>query len=747
MANMYANVIVEIAVKQLEKPFTYEVPERLRNDLKIGSIVLIPFGKGNKEIKGYVIDVLENIPKITYELKSINSIVEGLSVESELIQLAYFIAKRYITTIQLALKSMIPTNQSIKNVTMTNIECIIDSSQITEHISQLNNPRFIARKKAFQFLLTHPITTFEEISIATGITMSMVKTMAKKGYIQLDTIQVYREPYLTDTSSDHLSESLEPTEEQKNCIRQITESVLKKQSDIYLLHGKTGTGKTEVYMQVIETVLKENKQCIVLIPEIGLTPQTVKRFISRFGHQVGVMHSKLSAGERYDQWTKARDGKIAIMIGPRSAIFAPFQNIGAIIIDESHESTYKSETNPKYHAREIAIKRSSVHNCPLVLGSATPLVENYYKALKGQYKLLKLNQRFGHSNTMQIDIVDMRIELENGNKEIFSNVLKSAIEDRLSHKEQVILFLNRRGFSNFISCRNCGHVLKCENCDIPFTYHSAVERLICHYCGKSIKMVKTCPVCDSKHIKSFGIGTQQVERVLKEMFPYVRVARMDFDTTSKKDGHRIILEAFEKGEQDILIGTQMVAKGHHFENVTLVGVLAADMSLYMNDYRASEKTFQLLNQVSGRAGRGSKPGLSIIQTYTPEHMSIVYAKNDDYEAFYQEEIQLRNLLNYPPFTVLMNMMIQGENEKKVIKIAYRIFDDLTEVCQRYQVQIIGPSPSAISKVKNRYRWHIFFKAINYKEIQQVAFYINDIKMKYLSDKLINIGVDINPNYM
>ncbi|MDA3845478.1 MAG: primosomal protein N' [Vallitaleaceae bacterium] len=747
MGNQYANVIVEIAVKQLEKPFTYEVPPMLASDINIGSIVLIPFGKGNKPIKGYVIELMDTISKRAYELKSIISIAEGISVESELIQLAYFMSKRYVTSLQLALKSMVPTNQSIKNKTKTNISCIIDHKEIEKQISEITSQRFETRKKALIYLLDSPDTTYEANSHHSGITMPAIQTMVKKGYISLETVQVYREPYLVESSSDHLEPPLEPTPTQLECINQIKASVHGSLSDIYLLHGKTGTGKTEVYMQVIEAVLKEGKQCIVLIPEIGLTPQTVKRFISRFGHQVGVMHSKLSQGERYDQWTKARDGEISIMIGPRSAIFAPFVNLGIIIIDESHESTYKSDTNPKYHAREIAIKRSSVHKCPVVLGSATPLVENYYKALKGQYKLLKLNDRFGLSNTMDIEIIDMRLELENGNKEILSHALKAAIEDRLKKKEQIFLFLNRRGHSNFISCRKCGHVLKCESCDIPYTYHSTVERLICHYCGKSIPKVVECPVCQSKHIKTFGIGTQQVERVLMSMFPGVKVARMDFDTTSKKDGHRMILEGFEEGVQDILVGTQMVAKGHHFENVTLVGVLAADMSLYMNDFRASEKTFQLLNQVSGRMGRGSKGGLSIIQTYTPEHMSVIHAKNDDYESFYHEEIQLRNLLNYPPFTVIMTMMIQGEDEKKVIKRAYQCYELLESLSAGLNVQMIGPSPATIAKVKNRYRWHIFFKGNQYKEIQQLAFHINDIKLKYLSDKLINIGMDINPNFM
>ena len=508
------------------------------------------------------------------------------------------------------------------------------------------------------------------------------------------------------------------------------------------MHGITGSGKTEVYMQIIEKVLNKGQQAIVLIPEIALTPQTVRNFISRFGNKVGVMHSKLSAGEKYDGWRRAINGDISIMIGPRSAVFTPFKNLGIIIIDEEHEMTYKSEVTPKYHAREIAIKRGQMTGATVILGSATPSLETYYLAKKGKYSLLELNHRAATTNKLDVNVVDMREELMNGNKSIFSDTLRNEIQNKLFKKEQVILFLNRRGYSRFVSCRQCGYVIKCDNCDIPYTYHAYDDKLVCHYCGSTIDMVNKCPSCNSKYIKQFGIGTEKVETYVKKEFPQARILRMDLDTTSKKNSYDSILGKFRNGDADILIGTQMVAKGHDFPNVTLVGVLAADLSLYMSDFRASERTFQLLTQVIGRAGRSNLKGTAIIQSYTPEHYSIITSKDQDYTSFYEAEIKYRQMMNYPPFSNLLVLLIQSTNEKELIKRSFELKDDICLVSPRFSLEVIGPSAANISKINNNYRRVIMIKGKRYEDLMQ---FINRY-MKRLSDKYkdISIYVDINP---
>lgn len=740
-SNMFVEVIVDVATKSLERPFTYEVPKNLEHLVVVGSVVRMPFGRGNKLKKGYVVNVLAKKPQVEFTLKAIDSVSKEITVESELLELAYFMSKRYLASLQLSLQTMIP-KKDIRQLVEIYIKRVADPLIIEGMIQKISGQkRFEKRALVLETIKANDIISQKAIMESTGCDKSMIKRLADKGIVSLIEETRYRNPFELDGET---TEKLLPSQEQEQAINQINNSVTTSANKVYLLHGKTGTGKTEVYMQTIETVLKQCKSCIVLIPEIGLTPQTVSRFIKRFGDQVGVMHSKLSDGERYDQWLKAKEGIINIMIGPRSAIFAPFKNIGMIIMDESHETTYKSETNPKYNAREIAIKRAHYHKCPVVLGTATPLVENYYKALQGKYVLLKLNQRFGKEQGPTVHIVDMRAELNNGNMDMFSEDLKTAMAKRIENKEQTILFLNRRGHSNFVSCRNCGHVVKCESCDMPYTYHSTVERLICHHCGQSLKMVTKCPVCESTYIKTFGVGTQQVEKRLMALFPQVKVLRMDFDTTARKGGHEQIINQFKEGHHDVLIGTQMVAKGHHFEKVTLVGVLAADMSLYMDDFRAAEKTFQLLNQVTGRAGRGELAGESYIQTYTPDHKSVLFAKADDYEGFYHDEIQLRSMLSNPPYSTIMKIVIQGAYEKQVIQVANELMTSARAVAIKLKVRLLGPSPASISKVRNKYRWQIIAKAETYGNIQQLAFYINDIKMQYLSDKLITIGIDINP---
>lgn len=737
----YANVIVEISVKSLDRPFTYCIPETLEHLIEIGSVVTIPFGPSNREMQGYVIAFIDSIEFDKGKLKSILRVNESVNVESDLIKLAYWMQRRYTTSMQAVLKSMIPSseelnkkyfNNIIRNICVEDLQLLLNDSKI-----QKNE----LKKKALEVLLVEDEIKEHAIINRTGVTRAILKGLEKKGIIRFEQNETFRDPYDADITLK--TEKFIPNYQQQKAIYNISNAVNNGNNDVFLLHGITGSGKTEVYMQVIEQVIKQGKQAIVLIPEIGLTPQTVGRFMGRFGNTVGVLHSKLSKGEKYDQWRKAKEGKISIMIGPRSAIFAPFENIGIIIIDEEHEMTYKSEMPPKYHAREVAIKRASMANCPIVLGSATPLVESYYKAIEGKYSLLELNEKAVKDAQLIVSVVDMRNELLEGNMSMLSVELKSHIEAALSRKEQIILFLNRRGHSSFISCRKCGYVVKCPSCDIALTYHSNKNNMICHYCGKTSQKVIKCPNCDSKYIKEFGIGTQKVENFIKSEFKQARVLRMDFDTTSRKNESDKILQKFENREADILIGTQMVAKGHHFENVTVVGVIAADLSLYMNDFRSCERTFQLITQVTGRTGRGDKIGRAIIQTYSPDHYSIQCAKEQDYKKFYQNEIRFRELMGYTPFSNIATIIISGKEEEQLIKEAYRLKDTVLKLIRNSEMQVLGPTPANIAKINNLYRWRIIVKAYEFKTLNILIYELDNLIHSDSTWNNINIQTDIN----
>jgi primosomal protein N' (replication factor Y) len=740
---LYANIIIEISAVSLDRVFSYYIPENIRNEIKIGSVVSIPFGVSNNERIGYVVGFTDSINFNKSKVKSIIKVNSNINIESELIRIAYWMKERYLCTLQTALKSMIPSNKNIKKVYNRYIKKNVSNEQIGNLLDSLsNNKRYDSRRRALKLLLTTDFIE-EKLFISTAnTTKNILQTLESNNIITVYDKERYRDPFAIDKIK--ATENLSPNENQFEAIETIINSVDGKKNDIFLLHGITGSGKTEVYMQIIENVIKQGQQAIVLIPEIALTPQTVNRFIGRFGNIVGVIHSNLSQGEKYDQWRKAKEQKISIMIGARSAIFAPFSDLGIIIIDEEHEMTYKSEMPPKYHAREVAIKRSSINNCPVVLGTATPLIETYYKAMEGKYKLIELNNKAIQNSSLDVEIVDMRQELVNGNKSVFSEYLKEQINCALERKEQVILFINRRGHSRFVSCRKCGYVVKCPNCDIPYTYHSYDENLMCHYCGNSMEMVKVCPSCKSKYIKEFGTGTQKVEIMVKNEFKNAKVLRMDFDTTTTKNSYKKILGDFEKHKADILIGTQMVAKGHHFENVTVVGVLAADLSLYINDFRACERTFQLCTQVTGRTGRGNKAGKAIIQTYSPDHYSIICAKEQNYRNFYDNEIQYRRLMNYPPFSNIAVMLLSSTIENELIKDSFSVNEYVKKLIGNNEIEILGPSPANLSKVKNIYRRKIIFKAKEYRLLTNFIkkFYSEINKENIFSN--INIQFDINP---
>lgn len=570
-----------------------------------------------------------------------------------------------------------------------------------------------------------------------------VRALEQKGIIEQFEMAEIRNPY-GDRHFDR-SEKMDPTPEQKTAIDTINQS-LSTDGGIYLLHGVTGSGKTEVFMQVIDYTVSMGKGAIMLVPEISLTPQMVKRFMSRFGQRVAIIHSGLSLGERYDQWTRIANGEADIVIGARSAVFAPVKNLGIIIIDEEHSDTYKSEMSPRYHAREVAVFRSKICGGTVVMASATPSVESYYYAKQGKYHLLEMNTRYNNNKMPDINIVDMRNELSRGNRSMISGRLYNEISSNLARGEQTILFINRRGFSSFVSCRSCGYVPKCPHCNISLTYHKYNDKLKCHYCGYEIPNYNVCPVCTSKYIRYFGSGTQKIEDEIKKMFPAASVIRMDMDTTGKKQSHEKILNKFEKDKIDILIGTQMVSKGLDFENVTLVGVITADTMLNINDFRSNERTFAMLEQVSGRAGRGRKEGRAIIQTYTPEHRSVSLVKSHSYNEFYEHEIAERKLLWYPPFCKIISVLFQGTVENTVSQGARYFLDSLDNMDTANQkIQVLGPIPSYVSKIKNKYRWQILFKCEDDLSLGDMLLNAEMCFRKNKNFKNVSVVIDKSPN--
>lgn len=577
-------------------------------------------------------------------------------------------------------------------------------------------------------------------------TSNTLAALAKKELVQLEDIQVMRNPLLGRNID--IEESKEPTHQQQAALKTLNTSLQSESGERFLIHGVTGSGKTEVYMQLIANAIKQGKTAIVLVPEISLTPQMTRRFASRFGERIAILHSALSIGERYDEWKRIRSGEVDVVVGARSAIFAPLRNIGVIILDEEHENTYKSEMSPRYHAREVAIFRAEQHKALCILASATPAVESYYNAKQGEYTLIKLHSRYNDNALPSTHIVDMRQELAQGNRSMFSQEMRVSLEENLKSGEQSILFLNRRGYSTFVSCRECGYVAKCPHCNISLTYHSYTNQLTCHYCGYTCDNYTVCPECNSKYIKYFGAGTQRVEEELKKEFADIGVVRMDVDTTTAKNSHERLLEKFEKEKVNVLIGTQMVAKGLDMHNVTLVGVVAADSALYIDDYRSCERTFHLITQVTGRAGRGQKPGRAIVQTYSPENSAIVYAKNHDYEGFYDEEIEMRRAMWYPPFCDIVSILVSGKNESLVIR---RIRDVAKQVhfCmdngEYGRAVILGPVASGISKIKDKYRWRLVIKCEQADQLNDMLYEIIANHSKSEHGKLLDLVIDKNPN--
>ena len=741
----YANVIVDISHEKLDKTFQYLVPQELAEEVHVGVLVDIPFG--NRSITGYVVELTNEAEFDVSRLKPIMGVKKGsVPIESQLIALAGWMRQNYGGTMNQALKTVIPIKQKTKAIERKVLKLIISREQAIHTLAKYEDKHYKAKVKLLRELMNVGELEQSLVTQKLNVSPSTIKALERDGILEVETTTEYRNPV------NHLESKgyhLVLNESQQAVVDRIINDIENEQRKTYLLKGVTGSGKTEVYMELIAHTIAQGKQAIVLIPEIALTFQTVMRFYNRFGNRVSIMNSRLSAGERYDQYLRAKNGDIDIMIGPRSALFAPFDRLGLIIIDEEHETSYKSETIPRYHARETAIERARQNNASVVLGSATPSLESFYHAQSGTYELLELTQRVQEKPLPSCEVIDLREELKNGNRSILSERLQELIEDRLSKKQQTMLFINRRGMAGFMSCRACGHVVKCPHCDVSLSQHNN-GRMVCHYCGYEEPEPKVCPSCGSKYISGFKAGTQKIEEMVKKRYPNARVLRMDFDTTRTKEAHEQILQAFANQEADILIGTQMIVKGHDFPNVTLVGVLAADMSLHISDFHAAERTFQLLTQAAGRAGRGEEPGDVIIQTYDPEHYAVLTSKEQDYERFYEQEIMYRKLGFYPPVWNLLLVMCASENDKQLEmaskKVVYRLQKHLDEdeSFAGKPIQLVGPADATIAKVNDVYRKVIYIKTKDYQNLVQ----LKDRLEQYMKDNRdfqnVSVQFDFNP---
>ena len=736
----YANIIVNISNENLDRTFQYIIPSPLQSVVEIGSLVRIPFGKSNRIIEGYVIDIV-NTPEFDKDkLKEvIDVIVDSKVTESRLIKIAAFIRENYGSTMINALKIVLPVKKKIKEKQEKSIILNISEEEAKEKLVLFTKKHQNARVRLLTELIKEKVLDYSLVTSKLNISKATITYLTEQEIVKTESKRIYRNAAIGEMSANKTILNEHQQIIADDIIKDIRNLTPKK----YLIRGITGSGKTEIYMEVIDEVIRQGRQAIVLIPEIALTYQTVMRFYKRYGERVSTLHSKLSQGEKYDQFERAKNHEIDVMIGPRSALFVPFDNIGVIVIDEEHEGSYKSEKMPRYHAREVAKELARLHNAALVLGSATPSVNAYYEAKKGEYKLYELNKRAKEAKLANVKIVDLREELKSGNKTIFSRSLREKMEERLLKGEQIMLFLNRRGYNGSVSCRACGEVIKCPHCDVSLSEHKRENKLVCHYCGYSTGLVNQCPSCGSTMVDGFRIGTEKVEEKIKEMFPMANVLRMDGDTTKNKDSYNNILSAFANKEADILIGTQMIVKGHDFPYVTLVGIMLADLSLNVNDYRASERTFQLITQAAGRAGRGEIPGDVVIQTYCPDDFSIVAASHQDYKEFYDEEISYRKMLMYPPYGQMMLIMLESDDYDSVLKyseyLAGKIKSDI--ITENFKAIVIGPADANIVKVSDIFRRVLYVKAREYEKLVYIKDYIeNNLSL----DDKIRISFDFNP---
>ena len=718
---VYIDVIVDISVNSLDRIFQYRVPEKLLDAVTVGCQVNVPFGSGNRRRQAYVIGVDTVLAYDASKIKDILGVTKAPAATGQLIALADWMHERYGCTMAQALKTVLPVKKSVKEVKRT-AYFLADregAQQLLEKSRKSRREK--ARVRLLEAMLKEGCMSKETVTGVLQISASTMKSILQTGVIREETSQVYRNPVRQRLDG---WQEVCLNDEQMNAVASIWQNAAicrehwSREQGMHLLYGITGSGKTEVYMALMEKVLNEGRQIIVLIPEISLTLQTVSRFYARFGSQIAVMNSRLSAGERYDQYMRAKRGEASIMIGPRSALFTPFDRLGLIIIDEEHESAYQSEIVPRYQAAEVAARRAEMSGALVVLGSATPSVAVYQKAREGMIGLHRLTQRARTGSRLpDVKVVDLREEFRMKNRGILSQSLHEAMDACLTRGDQMMLFLNRRGYAGFVSCRSCGYVVKCRHCDVSMTVHHHTL-LKCHYCGSEQPMPRVCPSCGSPYIAGFGVGTQKVEEFVQKEFPEARILRMDRDTTSGKDDMGRILQTFSEGGADILIGTQMIVKGHDFANVTLVGILAADLSLFAGDYQSSERTFQLLTQAAGRAGRGDRPGEVIIQTYQPEHYCIQTAAAQDYDSFYSQEIRFRQMLHYPPDRQMMVMLAEGEHDQQTGQAVQKLREIAGEA-DFEAVEFIGPSRAGIAKAKDMYRYTMYMKHQDIKELMRL----------------------------
>lgn len=732
---MYADVIVDISIESLDKPYQYEIPERLRDVAVPGAPVIIPFGSGNRLIKGYIVGLSPNAGIDPARIKQIASIPDrGTEIEGRLIELAWWMKDRFGSTMNEALRCVIPVKDKIRNVTKRTIVPLSDRGELTALLGEAERRHYSARERLYRELLRSGPIDYDKTVHGLNISSAVLNKAVSDGIIRIDSEITYRNPFPDCDRASYRKPVL--NDDQQAVADAICSDIDEGIRRDYLIHGVTGSGKTEVYMDVIDRVVASGRQVIMLIPEIALTFQTVRRFYLRFGDRISIMNSRLSKGERYDQYERARNGETDIVIGPRSALFTPFSRLGLIIIDEEHETSYRSENSPRYNAREVALHRAETEGASVILGSATPSVEAYRMAEGGRLRLFTLDRRAGNASLPTVTVADMREELKARNRTMFSRRLQELMADRLSRNEQIMLFLNRRGYSGTVSCRECGHVIKCPHCDVSMTAHRD-GNMVCHYCGCTLPIAPVCPKCGSRFIGTLGIGTQKVEEQIGQMFPQARILRMDADSTRTRDSYDEILEAFSGHKADILIGTQMIVKGHDFPRVTLVGILLADLSLYSADFRAGERTFDLLAQAAGRAGRGDLPGDVVIQTYTPDHYAIVRAAANDYVGFYREEFAFRRLMGYPPSHCLLSIYVMSEDEQEADASAAAICTHLGK-----ELRVIGPAPAPLAKANDIYRMIIYVKSDDYGRLVAVK---DDITAYAAADPQIRAMIQYNFN--
>ena len=805
---MYAEIVVNHPGRAVDRVFDYEIPAELFERIVPGTRVIIPFSQNNAEKEGFVLRIKETTDaKRIKKIIGISS--DELAFKPDMVELIEYMHTRYMSTYIELIHTIIPTGTGLKTVEWIVLadvaqfgktekdakilEILNDNgggmdiyslmsyfdTDIRPRLTQLekknaikrefqhsrdikkhkiravrlsvtddeadeymNNSRSKIQKRMIVMLKDNEfISTADIVRFSMG-NYSALSALYKNGIVEFFDIELERRVYDDEGS---LTAPPIPTDEQKKAITHINKAIEKKESETFLLHGVTGSGKTEVFLRAIEHTVGMGRTALVLVPEISLTPQMVSRFVSRFGSRIAILHSGLSLGERYDQWSRIMNNEADIVIGARSAVFAPLSDIGIIIIDEEHSETYKSEMSPRYHAREVAIERATMSGAVTLLASATPSIESYTKALSGEYTLIEMNKRYNEASMPEINIVDMRKELELGNKSMFSKPLYEAIQQNIKKGEQTILFMNRRGFSTFVSCRKCGFVPQCPNCNISLTYHSYDDSLKCHYCGHKQPNYTECPLCGSKYIRYFGGGTQRIEDEVKRLFPDASVIRLDADVTTRKNSHKQILESFANDKIDILIGTQMVSKGLDFSNVTLVGVMSADTMLHINDFRSGERTFDILEQVSGRAGRGTKQGRAIIQTYNPENFAIDLVKTHDYRSFYKKTISERQTMWYPPYSEMICIRFSGDSNDVTRRGAFMFrdaFGDINKIPEK--LAILGPIPSGVSRIKGKYRWQILIKCENADLFnQRLTVATSAVKNDNLL-KDVQIQIDKNP---